>query len=66
MEFSERDRNLGNIGYESMVWVRDDKGREFSCNLDDGRGGVKSFNDLTDHEKASCTNVNEIIGTERW
>jgi len=66
MEIIERDRNLGNIGYGSMVWVRDDEGHELSCNLDDRRGGVKSFNDLTDHEKASCTNVNEIVGSERW
>lgn len=66
MDFSERDRNIGHVGYESMVWVRDEKGRQFSCNLDDGRGGVKKFSDLTDHEKESCTNVNTMVGTERW
>lgn len=66
MEFIERDKNIGNIGYESMVWVRDDKGHMLSCNLDDGRGGVKKFSDLTEHEKASCADVNQMIGTERW
>jgi hypothetical protein len=33
MEFTERDNRLGDVGYASMVWVRDDEGREFSCTL---------------------------------
>lgn len=66
MEISERDNSIGNVGYESMVWVRDDQGREFSCTLDQSRSGVRSMDDLSDHERASCMNVNSIVGTERW
>ncbi|MGD9946924.1 MAG: hypothetical protein AB7U29_00435 [Desulfobulbus sp.] len=66
MEFNERDNSIGNVGYDSMVWVRDGNGREFSCTLDSARGGVKSMDDLSAHERASCMNVNEIVGTERW
>lgn len=66
MEFNERDRGIGDFGYESMVWVRDDKGHEFNCTLDHARDGVRSMDDLSDHERASCININSIVGTERW
>jgi len=66
MNLSERDIGMNNVGYESLVWVNDDNGKEFSCSLDRIRGGVKSFHDLTDHERASCMDVNSIVGTERW
>lgn len=66
MNFSERDLGLKNVGYESLIWVNDDNGKEFSCSLDKIRGGVKSIHDLTDHERSSCMDVNSIVGTERW
>ena len=66
MEFTERDSRIGSVGYESMVWVRDNEGREFSCTLDRSRGDVRTLNDLSEHERSSCMNVNQIIGTERW
>jgi len=66
MEFNERDTSIGGFGYESMVWVRDNKGSEFSCTLDSPRGGVHRMDDLSDHERSSCRNVNDIVGTERW
>ncbi|WP_448874306.1 hypothetical protein [Desulfobulbus propionicus] len=66
MEFTERDNRLGDVGYASLVWVRDDEGREFSCTLDRSRGNVRSLGDLSEHERVSCMNVNQIIGTERW
>jgi hypothetical protein len=66
MEFTERDSSIGSVGYESMVWVQDDNGREFSCTLDHSRSNVRSFNDLSEHERTSCMNVNQIVGTERW
>ncbi len=53
-------------GYESLVWVNDKDGQEFVCSLDNNRENPKSFNDLSEHEKRSCRNVNEIVGTERW
>lgn len=66
MEYLERYPGVRNVGYESLVWVRDDKGREFSCSLDADRGGIRSINDLTAHERSTCMDVNVLIGTERW
>ena len=53
-------------GYENLVWVNDKEGKEFVCRLDGYRDGPKKFDDLSEHERLSCRNVNEIIGTERW
>ena len=66
MEFTERDRNITSVGYESLVWVRDNDGKEFSCTLDNNRANVNTFDDLNDHEKKSCMDVSQIVGTERW
>ena len=66
MEYTERDLRVNSVGYESLVWVNDEQGKEYSCSIDRIRGGIKSFNDLTDRERASCVNVNSIVGTERW
>ena len=56
----EDEYNKG--GYESMVWVKDREGRQFSCYLDD----LKNPEALTDEERAKCLDVNTLIGTERW
>lgn len=66
MEFSERDAKLTSVGYESLVWVRDNDGREFSCTVGGNRGELKSFDELTEQEKKSCMDVSQIVGTERW
>jgi len=66
MNIAERDLVLNKVGYESLIWVNDDAGKEFSCSLDRMRGGVQSLHDLTEHERASCVDVNSIVGTERW
>ena len=52
-------------GYESMAWVNDKEGREYVCTINDN-SEKKSFEQLTDEEKKRCTNVNQIVGTERW
>lgn len=49
-------------GYESMIWVQDRDGKQFSCYLED----IKNPEKLTDEEKAKCLDVNTLIGTERW
>ncbi len=66
MEYSERDPKVNAVGYESLVWVQDDTGTEFSCTLDTARNGVRSIHELNEHERASCMNVNAIVGDERW
>ena len=52
-------------GYESLSWVNDKNGKEYVCSLDQ-YSGKKSFEQLTDEEKKRCSDVNQIVGTERW
>ena len=66
MKAIERDHNITAVGYESLVWVNDHQGRVYSCTLDSPRGAVTSIDELSDHERTSCMNVNLLVGTERW
>ena len=53
-------------GYDNLIWIRDDEGKEYVCELD---GVRKDFNDgdkLSGEERCFCYNVNGIVGTERW
>ena len=52
-------------GYESLVWVNDNDGQKFVFSVDNTLENPKRFDDLSEHEKLSCRNVNEIVGTER-
>ena len=52
-------------GYEQLVWVNDNKGKEYVCNLENP-SSHKSFEQLSDEEKKRCSDVNQIVGTERW
>jgi len=52
-------------GYESLVWVNDQNGKQFVCTIDPGNA-KKSYEDLSEEEKRRCTDVNQIVGTERW
>lgn len=52
-------------GYESLTWINDKDGKEYVCSIDN-HGEKTSFDQLTDDEKKKCTNVNQIVGTERW
>ena len=53
-------------GYESLVWIRDKDGKEYVCPLDAIKGKVKEKDELTDEERQHCTDVSQIVGTERW
>lgn len=61
---AEEEYNKG--GYESMVWVRDKNGREYACYVDALKGNLKTKDELTVEERATCMDVSELIGTERW
>jgi hypothetical protein len=52
----------GTGGYESMIWVQDKNGKEFSCYVED----IQNPQQLTEEEKEKCLDVNTLIGTERW
>jgi hypothetical protein len=55
-----------NNDYGSMIWVNDREGREFVCTADFEHMDEKRLEGLSDRERKSCLNVNEIVGTERW
>ncbi len=52
-------------GYESLAWVNDKEGKEYVCTLEDPNN-TTSYEQLSDEEKANCSDVNQIVGTERW
>jgi hypothetical protein len=52
-------------GYESMVWVNDRNGRKFACYINDTKI-IESFEELPEHVREKCIDVNNLIGTERW
>lgn len=66
MHAIERDNSVTTVGYESLVWVNDREGREYSCTLDGPRAHIKTIDDLTDNERQTCMDVNLLVGTERW
>ncbi len=51
-------------GIESLTWLSDNNGKEYVCSL--GSTEKESYDDLTEEEKRHCTDVNQIVGTERW
>ncbi len=51
-------------GIESLVWINDKEGHEYVCTLDTTE--KHNFEDLSEEEKRKCSNVNQIVGTERW
>ena len=52
-------------GYESLVWVNDKDGKEYVCSAENG-DATTSFEQLSKDEQRSCSDVNQIVGTERW
>ena len=52
--------------YGSMVWVNDDEGHEFVCNVEPDHIDAKELKELTPEERKTCEDVSQIVGTERW
>lgn len=52
-------------GYESLTWLNDKDGKEYVCQLDNSHEH-KSYDQLSSEEKKHCSDVNLIVGTERW
>lgn len=52
--------------YGSMAWVNDKTGKEYVCEVDVRHANEKKYENLSDQERKTCQNVNEIVGTERW
>lgn len=50
--------------FSKIVWVRDNKGSEYSCYIDRDRK-VHNKEDLSQHEQKSCMNLNAVLG-DSW
>lgn len=51
--------------FGSLIWVSDKQGHEYVCvaaNSDSSR----DFEHLSDSERATCSNTNDFIATDRW
>lgn len=57
---------MNGYGYESLVWIRDENGREFYCPADAVRNDFVDGEKLSETELKACSDVNQIVGTERW
>jgi len=51
-------------GIESLTWLNDKYGKEYVCSLESN--DKKSYDELSEEDKRRCTDVNQIVGTERW
>ena len=51
-------------GYESLVWINDRHGKEYVCSLENKEN--QRYEELSQEERVQCTDVNQIVGTERW
>jgi hypothetical protein len=51
--------------FGSLVWVNDNEGHEYVC-VADGNKNVRDLDALSDGERATCSNVNDFIPTDRW
>jgi hypothetical protein len=49
-----------------LVWIRDKDGKEYACSVEALKGNIKKKEELTEEEKARCTDVSTMVGTERW
>lgn len=50
--------------YKKMVFVHDKAGKEYACYIGDVKNFKKS-EDLTDEERAKCTDVSTVLG-DSW
>ena len=52
--------------YGRLSWVNDKEGHEFVCTVDRKHLKEKKYENLSEKERKTCQNVNQIVGTERW
>jgi hypothetical protein len=51
--------------FGSLVWVNDKEGHEYVC-VANNNTDRRDLDDLSEGERATCSNVNDFIGTDRW
>ncbi|MFT5700875.1 MAG: hypothetical protein ACI8ZB_003760 [Desulforhopalus sp.] len=47
--------------YQSMVWVKDNDGKEYACYIRD----LKDKEHLTEEEKDKCVDLSQVLG-DSW
>lgn len=52
--------------YGSLAWVNDKSGKEYVCTVEPNHYNEKKYEKLTESERKTCADVNQIVGTERW
>jgi hypothetical protein len=50
--------------FQKMVWIKDKDGKEYACYIDDLKN-IKKKEDLTEEEKAKCTDLSVVLG-DSW
>lgn len=50
--------------FQKMVWIKDKDGKEYACYIDDLKN-IKRKEDLTEEEKAKCTDLSVVLG-DSW
>lgn len=55
-----------NSDFGSLVWVNDREGHEYVCIAGSNIDSKKDFDSLSDSERATCSDVNDFVGTDRW
>lgn len=49
----------------SLVWVNDKEGHEYVC-IAESNDDKRELDRLSESERATCSDVNDFIGTDRW
>ncbi|MBT8333828.1 MAG: hypothetical protein KJP19_05285 [Deltaproteobacteria bacterium] len=49
---------------KTLTWIRDKNGKEYVCSLKNIH--KIRYEELTEKDKRRCTDVSQIVGTERW
>ncbi|MDD2467866.1 MAG: hypothetical protein PHI97_28130 [Desulfobulbus sp.] len=69
MSGNEKDLQQGGgktgLGYEEMVWIRDQEGNEYACQFNDIKF-IKKKEELSEEESKRCVDVSHIIGKGKW
>ena len=53
------------LGYEEMVWIKDNEGREYACQFSDIKV-IKRKEEISEEEASRCVDVGEVINKDNW
>jgi hypothetical protein len=55
-----------NSDFGSLIWVNDKEGHEYVCIANGNDDDKRNLDELSKNERATCSDVNDFIGTDRW